>query len=318
MAIYTVTGGAGFIGSHLVECLLTAGHTVNVVDNFSTGHRRNVPSGCAITFGDVTDLETMRSAIRGADGVFHLAAIASVVRGNEDWIGTHRVNQTGTITVLDAARAGGGVPVVYASSAAIYGDVGPAPARETDRPAPLTGYGADKLGSELHAQVAHLVHGVPTLGLRFFNVYGPRQDPRSPYSGVISIFADRIARRAPVTVHGDGYQTRDFVYVGDVVAHMVAAMRRLAADPSASVLNVCTGLGTSLSELIAVLGRVYGGPSPLAIHGPSRYGDIRHSVGDPTRAIQSLGLAASVTLEEGLAAMCAAPALPFRPAMAHG
>ncbi len=187
----------------------------------------------------------------GPTAVSHLAAIASVERGNQDWLGCHRVNLTGSITVLDQARragksparAGRPVPVVYASSAAVYGDNPAIPLAEDAAPRPLSAYGADKLGSELHARVGAQVHGVPAIGLRFFNVYGPRQDPRSPYSGVISIFCDRLRAGREVTIFGDGSQTRDFVYVGDVVAALAAAMARLAAAPQASsdVINVCTG-----------------------------------------------------------------------------
>ena len=173
-------------------------------------------------------------------------------------------------------------------------------AREAAPCAPLTAYGADKLGSELHARVAWRVHGVPTLGLRFFNVYGPRQDPASPYSGVVSIFAARLARGEAVTLHGDGGQTRDFVYVADVVAHLLAAMRRLRGRPGAAVLNVCTGRATSVRELAAILGGLLG-VAPRIEHGPARPGDIARSLGDPTRAIAELGVAAATRLDQGLA-----------------
>jgi UDP-glucose 4-epimerase len=238
--------------------------------------------------------------MQGVAGCFHLAAIASVARGNEDWRGTHLVNQTGTVTVLDAARAAGKVPVVYASSAAVYGNLGDAVAHEGLTPAPLTAYGADKLGSELHGAVAWQVHGVPTAGMRFFNVFGPRQDPHSPYSGVISIFAALAAADRPITVHGDGQQLRDFVYVGDVVAHLRAAMALLATSPGRHVLNVCTGRATSVLELAQALGRLHG-RAPRITHGPARAGDIRRSLGDPARAVATLGVRAGIVLEDGLA-----------------
>ena len=297
MARYLVTGGAGFIGSHLVDALLADGHEVLVLDNFSTGKEANLAPGARVLRGDVADAATARAAMAGMDGCFHLAAIASVTRGNEDWPGTHRVNVGGTVAVLDAARAEGRLPVVYASSAAIYGDTGEAVAHEGLRPAPRTAYGADKLGSEQHAAVGALVHGVPSVGLRFFNVYGPRQDPSSPYSGVISIFARRIAEGNGVAVHGDGQQTRDFVYVADVVAHLQAAMRRAAAQGGAGVFNVCTGQATSILQLATLLG------ATSITHGPVRAGDIRHSRGDPRLAVEQLGVAATIPLAAGLATL---------------
>lgn len=310
MSEYLVTGGAGFIGSHLADALLAAGHRVRVLDDFSTGRRANLDPRCEVVVGDITDPGAVHAAFAGVDGCFHLAAIASVARGNEDWLGTHSVNQTGTVAVLQAARAaqaerGLRVPVVYASSAAVYGNLGGAVAHEGLRPAPLTAYGADKLGSELHAQVAWQVHGVPTLGLRFFNIYGPRQDPASPYSGVVSIFAARVASGAALTVHGEGTQTRDFVYVGDAVAHLRAAMTHLAAAGGSAVLNVCTGEGTPVLELAQVLARLHARPLRL-LHGPARPGDIGHSVGDPARAVATLGLRAATPLAKGLAATLAA------------
>ncbi|RYJ00234.1 MAG: NAD-dependent epimerase/dehydratase family protein, partial [Acetobacteraceae bacterium] len=282
MAIFLVTGGAGFIGSHLTDALLQAGHRVRVLDDLSTGRRANLDPRCEFILGDVADAMAVRRAAQGTAGVFHLAAIASVARSNEEWCGTHRVNAAGTVAVLDAARAVGRVPVVYASSAAIYGDQGAGAINETARPAPMTAYGADKLASELHAAIGFGIHAVPSIGFRFFNVYGPRQDPASPYSGVISIFAARIAAGLPVALHGDGRQTRDFVYVLDVVRHLVAAMALLRAAPQAAVLNLCTGHGTAIRALAQVIGETTGG-APALQPGPARPGDIRASVGDPAR-----------------------------------
>jgi UDP-glucose 4-epimerase len=301
LSLFLVTGGAGFIGSHLCDALLAAGHRVRVVDDLSTGHRANLDPRCELIVGDVADAALMRRAMQDASGCFHLAAIASVARSNEDWCGTHRTNLSGTVAVLDAARAAGRVPVVYASSAAIYGDQGEDAITEALRPAPRTAYGADKLGSELHAAVAFGVHGVATLGCRFFNVYGPRQDPASPYSGVISIFAARIAAGQGVTVHGDGGQTRDFVYVADVVAHLLAGMELLQDAPQAAVVNVCTGRATSVLQLARTLGAASGRAARIA-HGPARAGDIRTSLGDPRAATALLGVVARTTLEDGLRA----------------
>lgn len=304
---YLVTGGAGFIGSHLVDALLAAGHAVTVLDDLSTGLRGNLNARAALVEGDVADAPLMRRLAEGKTGIFHLAAIASVARSNGDWLGTHRANQTGTIAVLDAARVARRVPVVYASSAAVYGDQGAGRIAEGAPLAPRSAYGADKLGSELHAAVAAGVHGVPTVGLRFFNVYGPRQDPSSPYSGVISIFAARMAAGQGITIDGDGGQARDFVYVADVVAHLVAAQAamRAAAAPVARVFNVCTGHATSIAELARTLSEVIGRTVPVT-HGPTRPGDIRTSVGDPAAAVAALGVAATVPLRDGLRATCAA------------
>lgn len=300
MKTFLVTGGCGFIGSHLVEALLRQGARVRVLDDLSTGKRVNLPADAELVVGDVADPAIVRTAISGVDGCFHLAAVASVQRSVEDWLGTHRTNLTGTIAILEAARRARSdrpVPVVYASSAAVYGDNPDLPLRETAAPRPLSAYGADKLGSELHARVASLVHGVPTAGLRFFNVYGPRQDPASPYSGVISIFCDRLRRGEAITVYGDGQQVRDFVYVGDVVAALLAAMGRCSSDPI--VTNVCSGRPTSVLELARCIAEILG--VPLAPdHAPARAGDIRASIGDPAHMGRTLGVSATTSLEVGL------------------
>ncbi len=304
MALYLVTGGAGFIGSHLCDALLARGHRVRVLDDLSTGKRDNLDPRCELLVGDVADRAAAQRAAQGVAGVFHLAAIASVQRSNEDWLGTHRTNLSGTIAVLEAARDAGRVPVVYASSAAIYGDQGQAAITEAATPQPSTAYGADKLGSELHARIGFGVHGVPTLGCRFFNVFGPRQDPKSPYSGVISIFAARFAAGQGVTIHGDGGQTRDFVYVGDVVAHLLAGMALLERAPQAAVFNVCTGRATSVLELAQALAALHGRPAALSF-APGRAGDIRTSLGSPAAATKALGVRARMRLDEGLRMTCA-------------
>ncbi len=309
---FLITGGAGFIGSHLADALLARGHAVRVLDDLSTGKRENLDPRCELRLGDVAEPEAVRRAMEGVAGCFHLAAIASVARSNEDWIGTHRVNATGTVAVLDAARTaapgGGPVPVVYASSAAVYGDQGEGPIREAVPLRPRTAYGADKLASELHARVAAEVHGVPTVGFRFFNVYGPRQDPSSPYSGVISLFAARVAAGRPISVHGDGGQTRDFVFVADVVAHLLAGMASAerADRPMASVFNVCTGRATRILDLAGQVARAFGlNRDPVLEFGPARTGDIRASLGDPAAATAALGVAVTTGLEAGLAQLAA-------------
>lgn len=292
-----VTGGCGFIGSHVVDALLAAGHEPVVLDDLSTGKRANVPDPVAVVEGSIEDAGAVARAMEGCGAVVHLAAIASVQKCNETWAASHAVNVTGTVTVLEAARDAGRIPVVYASSAAIYGDNTNTPLTEREVPAPLTAYGVDKYGSELHAGVAGRIHGVPSFGLRFFNVFGPRQDPSSPYSGVISIFASRFARGEGVSIHGDGGQIRDFVYVGDVVAHILAALR--AADISAPVANVCTGKPTAVLGLAETLKSMTGSPGEI-VFGPARAGDIRVSIGDPSLASVRMRIRAEMGLEEGL------------------
>lgn len=310
MAHYLITGGCGFIGSHLADALVFADHRVRILDDLSTGKQDFAPAGAELVVGDVADRHTVDNAIRGVDGVFHLAAIASVQRCTEDWAGAHRVNLGGAIHVFDVARTarnGAPVPVAYASSAAVYGGNPDTPLAETARPEPLSAYGADKLGCELHARVATQVFGVPTMGLRFFNVYGPRQDPTSPYSGVISIFAQRVMAGETLTIYGDGNQVRDFIYVGDVVKALVAAMAALAdaARPEAQIYNVCTGRATSIRNLAEMIGALNGRPACLTFM-PPRVGDIRVSIGNGGRASRALGLRETTELREGLAVTLAA------------
>jgi len=303
MAHYLVTGGAGFIGSHLVDALLARGDSVCVLDDLSTGKRENLDGRAELVVGDVADAALVARTMQNADGCFHLAAVASVERGHRDWLGTHRTNLTGAIAVFDAAgkaRANAAPPVVYASSAAVYGDSAALPLMETAPARPLSAYGADKLGCELHGRVARLVHGVRTVGCRFFNVYGPRQDPSSPYSGVISIFVENISRGRGIKIFGDGKQTRDFIYVADVVQALLAAMRREVGD--VDIFNVCTGRATSLLELAVIIARVFRTEARISYE-PARLGDIRASLGDPALARNVLGFEALTRLEAGLTRM---------------
>lgn len=305
MASYLVTGGCGFIGSHLADALIADGHGVRILDDLSTGKRRNAPDAAEIVIGDVADGGTVRDAMSGMDGCFHLAAIASVQRSNEDWAGTHRVNLGGAINVFDAARTarpGAPVPVVYASSAAVYGDNPDVPLVEDAVARPLTAYGADKLGCEHHARVAHHVHGVPARGFRFFNIFGPRQDPHSPYSGVISIFAERIAAGRAVDIHGDGGQTRDFVFVADAVRFLRSGMDASFAEPD--VFNVCTGAATAIKDLAAIVAGIAGRAADIR-HVDARPGDIRASLGDPSKARRVFGISAETTMEDGMRATVA-------------
>lgn len=301
MSTYLVTGGCGFIGSHLCAALVGRGDAVRVLDDLSTGRRSKLPPGAALVEGDVADAALAREASAGVDGCFHLAAISSVGVCNRDWIGGHRTNLTGAITIFDAAR-GTGIPVVYASSGAVYGDCSRLPLGEDAERQPLSPYGADKIGCELHARAAAVVYGLASVGLRFFNVYGPGQDPRSPYSGVISIFCERIRRREPIEMYGDGAQTRDFIFVADVVSALLRAMD--ARLSGAHIFNVCTGHGTSVLELARTIARLCGTTPDIRFH-PRRPGDIKNSCGDPGAARQALGLAAPTDLASGLAATLA-------------
>jgi UDP-glucose 4-epimerase len=300
MPSYLVTGGCGFIGAHLCRSLLRDGHQVRVLDDLSSGRRENLPDGAELYEGDIADPYCLDAGLAGADGCFHLAAIASVAAGVADWIGTNRVNLGGAIALFDAiSRLPGGVrpPVVYASSAAVYGDARQLPVDEATPARPLSAYGADKCAMELHAGVATHQHGIPTVGLRFFNVYGPMQDPASPYSGVISIFCDRLRAGQPIAVFGDGEQTRDFVAVADAVAALRAAMQR--TPPEAPVFNVCTGQAITIRALAETIGALCG-IQPEIVVKPSRGGEIRHSLGSPARAREVLGLGAPTPLRDGL------------------
>jgi UDP-glucose 4-epimerase len=249
----------------------------------------------------VTDPEAVDCALDGVDGCFHLAAIASVVRSHREWLRTHQVNLTGTVNVFDQARPSRRrreVPVVYASTAAVYGNCGSVPVDEESPVAPLSAYGADKHACELHARVAGAIHGVPTIGLRFFNLYGPRQNPLSPYSGVISIFADRLLRGEPIEIFDDGEQARDFTYISDAVCALHRAMQ--AATTRALVFNVCTGRATSVGGLAQTMAALCG--TELVVNRrPARCGEVRISIGDPRRAAELLGFAAQTTLTDGLA-----------------
>jgi UDP-glucose 4-epimerase len=305
MAVYLVTGGGGFIGSHLCDALLARGDQVRILDDLSTGNIENVAPRAELLRGDVADPRAVAAAMAGVAGCFHLAAIASVDRSMREWVGTHRTNLTGTITVFDAARRSGqngSVPVVYASSAAVYGDCADLPIREEAAARPCSPYGADKLGCELHARVASDAFGVPTVGLRLFNVFGPRQDPRSPYSGVISVFCERLRAGRPIDIYGDGSQTRDFIFVADVVAAFLAAMDRPRLSPA--VYNACSGTATSIRDLARIIGDLCGCQPEIRFR-PPRAGDIAHSRGDRSLACKRLDLPDPQDLRDGLAATLA-------------
>jgi UDP-glucose 4-epimerase len=300
MAIYLVTGGCGFIGSHLCEALVGRGDAVRVLDDLSTGSPENLPEGVALVRGSVADPEIVNSVMKDVSGCFHLAAVASVERSTRDWFGSHRTNLSGAIAVFDAARktgCGTPIPVVYASSAAVYGDSEELPLRESTPARPRSAYGADKYGCELHAKVAAQLFGVPTVGLRFFNVYGPRQDPTSPYSGVISIFCCRIQAGFPVEVFGDGSQTRDFVFVTDVVEALLASMDEI--NNGSAVFNVCTGNATSVLELAQLVAELCEREPEIHFR-PARPGEIARSVGSTSLLTHRFALPAFLDLRCGL------------------
>lgn len=295
-----VTGGAGFIGSHLVDRLLADGDQVTVLDNLTSGRRENLDPRAALVVGDVSDTELLNRLVAGADSVFHLAALVSVQECIADWFGGHQQNLVATMQVMAAAHAAGGAPVVYASSAAIYGDRTGTDCAEGDLPAPISPYGADKLACEHQARSFAVIHGLPSAGLRFFNVFGPRQDPKSPYAGVISRFCANRLNDQPHRVFGDGGQSRDFIYVSDIVEGLVRARDHARQNGGAEVFNLCTGRATTLLELARVIDQV-SGRAPLPIdHAEARAGDIRASLGRPDKAREAMGFVATTSLEDGL------------------
>jgi UDP-glucose 4-epimerase len=312
MPCVLVTGGAGFLGAHLVDALLEQGHAVRVLDDLSSGRRENLPRRVEFMYGDVTNPVAVEQAFDGVDACFHLAAIASVVRSGSEWLQTHQVNLTGTINIFERARrllSRRAIPVIYASTAAVYGDSNPVPIGEQRPAAPLSAYGADKHACELHARIAGWAHGIPTVGLRFFNLYGRRQDPQSPYSGVITIFAGRLARGEPVEIFGDGQQARDFTYVGDAVSALCRALP--AASIGAPVFNVCTGKGTTVQALAETMATLYR-TELVAVHRPARSAEVRVSIGDPALAARQLGFTAETALADGLAMTLNLPAPRLR------
>jgi UDP-glucose 4-epimerase len=293
-----VTGGCGFIGSHLVHRLVAEGRAVRVLDDLSTGDLSRLPAGVEFCRGDVADPAFVRPAVAGAAVVFHLAAVASVQRSNESWLASHLTNGAGSVSVMEAIRdCSPHVAFVYASSAAVYGDVPLAAGEriaERTPPRPLAPYGIDKWTTELHAGVAGTLYRLRSFGLRLFNVYGPGPDPDSPYSGVITRFLAQARAGGPVTVFGDGLQTRDFVHVSDVVRAILLAEAQ--ATPDAPVVNVCTGIPTTVCQLAQAIAA----SNVDIVHLPTRTWDIRRSLGDPTLAAETLCWHAQVGLEEGL------------------
>ncbi len=295
-----VTGGAGFIGSHLTEALLAAGHTVRVFDNFSTGRRSNlhaVADRVEIVTGDLMDAAAVQDAVRGCELVFHLGALPSVARSVEDPLLSHAACCTATLNVLDAARHAGVRRVVYAASSSAYGSTPGSVRVEEDPLAPMSPYAAAKLAGELYCQCFTTTYGLETVRLRFFNIFGPRQDPKSPYTGVIAIFIDRMLAGQQPHIEGDGRQSRDFTYVANAVQAVVKA--GIAPAAVGKVYNIGNGGNVTVLDLVNSLNQILGTNLPPTF-GPPRPGDVRHSQADITRARQDLGYDPQVPFLEGL------------------
>jgi nucleoside-diphosphate-sugar epimerase len=299
MASYLVTGGAGFIGSHLTEELRRRGHTVRVVDNLSTGKRRNLDHivGVELLEGDLADMAVAARAVAGMDYVLHQAAIPSVPRSVKDPITSNRANIDATLNVLVAARDAGVKRLVFAGSSSEYGDTPTLPKREDMPPSPLSPYALQKVMGTAYCQMFTRLYGFETVVIRYFNVFGPRQDPGSPYSGVISLFSSALIEGRRPTIYGDGEQTRDFTYVANVVDGVLRACD--APNAAGHAINVACGTRISLNELLRVMNTIVG-TTIEAIYKEPRAGDVRDSQADITKAHTLLGYTPTVGLEEGL------------------
>lgn len=294
-----VTGGAGFIGSHIVEELLRGGHSVRVLDDFSSGTRKNLDpfqGDLEILEGDLRDAAAVQAAVRGVELVFHLAAFVSVPQSMSDPETCFAVNVGGTVTLLEAARRAGTRKVVISSSTAVYGDTDVFPTTEETPLRPLSPYAVSKQVNELYARLYTHTLGLPVTALRYFNVYGPRQRPDSDYAAAIPIFVRRLVAGEPITIYGDGKQSRDFIFVKDVVrANLLAGASKAAGE----AYNICTGHETSLLDLLEEMSEV-SPRQPLVRFDPPRPGDIYRSAGSPEKAADVLGFRAETSLTDGL------------------
>ena len=297
MSLYLVTGGAGFIGSHLVDALLKRGDTVRVADNFSSGKRSNLPAQIDHVEGDLADDGVAARAVAGCDYVLHQAAVPSVPRSVNDPVGTNRANVDATLQVLVAARDAGVKRVVFAGSSSEYGNSQVLPKREDMRPAPITPYALQKWTGEQYCAMFSSLYGLETVSIRYFNVFGPRQAPDSPYSGVISLFIKAFLNGQAPLIHGDGRQTRDFTYVSNVVDGVLRAAT--AEGVSGENINVATGGRVSLLELARALQLITGSNLAPTL-GPPRDGDVKDSQADIFKARKMLGYEPTVPFEEGL------------------
>lgn len=297
---YAITGGAGFIGSHIAEGLLSEGHEVVIFDNLLTGKKENIAlmrpqENVTFVPGSILDQPALKRAFSEVDGIFHEAAIVSVPRSVTDPAETHEVNLTGTLNVLLAARDSGVKKLVFASSAAVYGDNPVLPKQESMLPDLLSPYAVSKLAGEQYCSVFTRLYGVHCTALRYFNVFGPRQDPTSPYSGVITKFVTNSLAGRPIVIYGDGRQTRDFVYVRDVVQANLMAMK----SERGGVFNVACGTRINLLELVGMIAEITGISVPVTFVPPAK-GDVRDSLADITLAKESLGYAPGCSVYEGL------------------
>jgi UDP-N-acetylglucosamine/UDP-N-acetyl-alpha-D-glucosaminouronate 4-epimerase len=302
MAIYLVTGVAGFIGSNIARELIRRGERVRGIDNFSTGKRHNLDDLLPhVDFreADITDLAAVRDVCVGVDYVIHQAAIPSVPRSVEDPITSNVVNVDGTLNVLVAARDAKVKRVVYASSSSLYGDVPTLPKTEDMAPSPISPYAVSKLTGEYYMRSFYRVYGLETVSLRYFNVFGPYQDPTSTYSGVLAIFISRMLRGEPVTIHGDGEQSRDFTYIDNVVSANLLSCHAPAEDVAGKSFNAATNHRITLNQTFEILKKLTG-YTGTAKHGPDRSGDVKHSLADISLAQKHLGYKPLVMFEEGL------------------
>ena len=300
MAVYVVTGGGGFIGSHIVEELLRRKQTVKVIDNFSTGRRQNTSTfgaGVEVIEADVADCPNLRDHLKGAEYVIHQAAIPSVPKSIIAPVPSHQANVNGTFQLLLACREAGVRRVVYASSSSLYGDSQVLPKHEGMTPNPLSPYGAQKLFGEIYCQVFTKTYGLETVALRYFNVFGPRQDPSSQYSGVLSLFITAVLQGRQPTIHGDGLQSRDFTYVENVVEGNLLACS--ASAVAGEAFNVACGERHTVNSTLQLINKI-AGKDVAPIYQESRPGDIRHSQADITKAQKGLGYKPVVSFEEGL------------------
>jgi UDP-glucose 4-epimerase len=297
LANYLVTGGAGFIGSHISEALVKRGHRVRVVDSLVTGYRHNLRDGVEFTQGDLADPSVARAAVTGMDYVLHQAAIPSVPRSVDKPEESHRANVDATLQIMLASRDAHVKRIVFAGSSSVYGDTEVLPKTETMPVNPMSPYALQKLMSEMYLRMFTRLYGIETVTTRYFNVFGPRQDPGSPYSGVISLFIKALSTGARPIIYGDGEQTRDFTYVANVVDGVI----RAAETPGVGgeVFNIATNGRISLNELLATLKKIFGS-SVEPIFKDARQGDVKHSQADISKAEKLLGYRPAVGLEEGL------------------